>query len=108
LTVSSSGGMRQQTTMVDCAATVDLVSEDFATFGSQMRKSSTKTFVQLVDGQRDESTKVYGISFTVTQHEFAFTFHVVSDLRAADIVLGLPWLDDGQASNIFDTKRLLR
>jgi hypothetical protein len=34
----------------------------------------------------------------VAQHAFLPAFYVVRDLRAADIVLGLPWLDDEQAT----------
>jgi hypothetical protein len=38
------------------------------------------------------------VSFTLAPHEFVRTFHVLRGLRAADIVLGLSWLDDEQAT----------
>jgi hypothetical protein len=49
---------------------------------------------------------VCDISFTVAQHDFVRTFHALRDLRAADIVLGLPWLDDEQAGLKFGAERL--
>jgi hypothetical protein len=45
------------------------------------------------------------VPLSVVQHEFVRTFHVLRDLRAADIVLGLPWLDDEQATLTFGTQR---
>jgi hypothetical protein len=41
------------------------------------------------------------------QHEFVRTLHVLRDLRASHIVLGLPWLDDEQAWLKFSNERLL-
>jgi hypothetical protein len=38
------------------------------------------------------------MSSIVAQHDFGRTFHVFHDLRAADIVLGLPGLDDEQVT----------
>jgi hypothetical protein len=68
--------------------------------------SSTKTHVRLANGQRFASTKACDISLNVTQHDFVRTFYVLRDLRAADIRLGLQWLDDEQATLKFDTERL--
>jgi hypothetical protein len=49
---------------------------------------------------------MYGISFTVAQHDFVRTLHVLCDSRAAIIALGLPWLDDDQAPLKFGAERL--
>jgi hypothetical protein len=51
--------------------------------------------------------KVRAISFRVYQHEFARRFHVLRDFRAADMVLGSPWLNDDQATLTFGTERLI-
>jgi hypothetical protein len=68
--------------------------EDFVTFMVlHTRKSPTKTHVRL---QRVNSTRVSHI-FHFAKHDFVPTFHVLRDLRAANIVLGLQWLDDEQA-----------
>jgi hypothetical protein len=42
----------------------------------------------------------------LARHEFQRAFYVLRDLRAADLVLGLPWLDDEQASLLFGTTRV--
>jgi hypothetical protein len=63
-----------------------------------MQKLSTKINVRLANGHRVASTKVCDISFTVAQHDFVRSFHVFRHLRAADIVLGLPWLAVEQAT----------
>jgi hypothetical protein len=92
LSVSTSVGQRQQTTLGDCAATLDFVLEEFAMrMGLQMRNSSTKTLVRLANGQRVASAKVCDISFIVVQHEFvhAFTFFAICVLRT------LCWLYHG-------------
>jgi hypothetical protein len=34
----------------------------------------------------------------MARHEFQRTFYVLRDLRAGDLVLGLPWLDHEQTS----------
>jgi hypothetical protein len=36
------------------------------------------------------------VTFELARHEFQRTFYVLHDLRVADLVLGLPWLDDEQ------------
>jgi hypothetical protein len=33
----------------------------------------------------------------MARHEFQRTFYVLRDLRVADLIMGLPWLDDKQA-----------
>jgi hypothetical protein len=105
LTDLTSDGQRHQTSLVDCTATLDFVSEDFVKrVGLLMRKSATKTHVRLANGQRVTSTIVCDISFAVAQHDFVRTFHVLRDLRAADIVLGLPWLINKQVTLRFDAE----
>jgi hypothetical protein len=84
---------------VDCAATLDFVSEDFVRrFALQTRKSLTETPLRLVNGQRVTSSAVCNITFELARHEFQRTFYVLRDLRAADVILGLPLLDDEHAS----------
>jgi hypothetical protein len=41
----------------------------------------------------------------VARHEFERAFHVLRDLRVEDVVLGLPWVDDEQASLQLGTTR---
>jgi hypothetical protein len=53
LTVQTPDGGHQISGLVDCAATLDFVSEDFVRrFALQTRKSVTKTPVRLANGQR--------------------------------------------------------
>jgi hypothetical protein len=52
------------------------------------------------------SLTVCGIIFELAHHEFQRDFYVLRDLRAIDLVLGLPWLDDEQAFLQFGTKRV--
>jgi hypothetical protein len=42
----------------------------------------------------------------MARQEFQRTFYVFRDLRATDLVLGLPWLDDEQACLQFNTTRV--
>jgi hypothetical protein len=75
------------------------MSEDFVTrMDFYMCTSSTKTHVRLANGQRVSSIRVCGISFTVAQHDSVRTCHVLHDLSPADIMFGLPWLGDEQAT----------
>jgi hypothetical protein len=67
-------------------------------FALRTRKSQTKTRYRLANGQRVTSLTVCDITFELGRHEFQRTFYVLHDLRAADLVLGLPWLDDDHAS----------
>jgi hypothetical protein len=94
--------------LVDCAATLDFVSEDFVRrFVVHTRKSLTKTLVRLANGQRVTSSNVSDLTFKMARHEFQRTFNVLRDLRDADLVLRLPWLDDENASLQFGTTRVL-
>jgi hypothetical protein len=44
--------------------------------------------------------------FEQARHEFHRTCYVLRELRTADLILGLPWLDDEQASLQFGTTRI--
>jgi hypothetical protein len=46
------------------------------------------------------------VTFLLLSLGFVRMFHVLRDLRAANIVLGLPWLDDKQATREFGADRL--
>jgi hypothetical protein len=102
--VKTLGGRPLISGLLDCAATLDFVSEDFVRrFALQTRKSATKTPVRLANGQRVTSSTVCDDTFELDRHEFHRTFYVLRDLRAADLILGLPWLDDEHASLQFGT-----
>jgi hypothetical protein len=91
LTVKTRDGRHQINGLVDCAATLDFVSEDFVRrFALQTRKYVTKTHVRLANGQRVTSSTVCDVTFEQAQHEFHRTFYVLRDLRAGDLILGLP------------------
>jgi hypothetical protein len=92
---------------VDSAATLDFVFEDFVRrFALQTRKFVTKTHVRLANGQRVTSSTVCDITFELARHEFHWTFYVLRDLRAADLIMGLPWLVDEHASLQFGSIRV--
>jgi hypothetical protein len=92
---------------VDCAATLDFVSQDFVRrFALQTLKFASKTPVRLANGQRVSSTTVCDVTFELARHEFHRNFYVLRDLRTADLILGLPWLDDEHASLQFGTTRV--
>jgi hypothetical protein len=100
-------GGHQISGLVDCAATLDFVSEDFVRrFTLQTRKSVTKTPIRLANGQRVTFSTVCDVTFELARHEFHRTFYVLRDLRAADLIMGLPWLDDEHASLQFGTTRV--
>jgi hypothetical protein len=92
---------------VDCVATPEFVSEDFVRrFALHTRKSLTKTHVRLANGQRVTSSTVCDVTFELARHEFQRTFYVLRDLRAADLIPGLLWLDDEHASLQFGSTRV--
>jgi riboflavin synthase alpha subunit len=77
--------------LVDCAATLDFVSEEFERrFALQTRKSLTKTHVRLANAQRVTLSTVCDVTFELARHKFQRTFYVLRDLRVADLILGLP------------------
>jgi hypothetical protein len=107
LTVKTLDGGHQISGLVDCAATLDFVSQDFVRrFALLTRKSTTKTPVRLANGQRVTSSTVCDVTFERARHEFHRTFYVLRDLRATDLIPGLPWLDDEHASLQFGTSRV--
>jgi hypothetical protein len=74
-------------------------------FDFQSRKSQTKTPFRLANGQRVTSPTARDITFELARHEFQRTFYVLRDLRAVDLVLGSPWIDDERASLQLGTTR---
>jgi hypothetical protein len=70
-TVKSLNGGQLTFGLVDCAATLDFVSEDFVRrFALQIRKRLTKTLLRLANGQRVMSSTVCDITFELARHEF--------------------------------------
>jgi hypothetical protein len=72
-------------------------------FSLPTRKSKFKTPVRLANGQRLPSSTICEISFELVRHVIERTFYVLRDLRAADLVLGFPWLDDEKIYLQFST-----
>jgi hypothetical protein len=107
MTVKTLDGGHQITGLVDCAATLDFVSEDFVRrFALHTRKSLTKTHVCLANGQRVTSSTVCDVTFELARHEFQRNFYLLRDLRVADLVMGIPWLDDEHASLQFGSTKV--
>jgi hypothetical protein len=107
LTVKSHDGGQLISGLVYGAATLDFVSEDFRIrYVLKTRKSLAKTHVRLANGQRVTSSNVCDITFEMARLEFQQTFYVLRELRDADFVVGLPLLDDEQASLQFGAKRV--
>jgi hypothetical protein len=108
MTVKTYDGGHYINGLVDCVVTLDFVFEDFVRrFALQTRKSLTKTHVRLANGQRVTSSTVFDVTFELAHHEFQRrAFYVLRDLRAADLIMGLPWLDDEHASLQFGTTRV--
>jgi hypothetical protein len=52
------------------------------------------------------SSIVCDITFELARHEFHGTFYVLRYLRGVDMVLGVPWLDDEDASLQLGTTRV--
>jgi hypothetical protein len=97
--VKTPQGGHHITGLVDCAATLDFIFEDFVRrFALHTRKSVTKTHVRLANGQRVTSSTICDVTFEQARHEFQRTYYVFRDLRTVDLIMGLPWLDDEHAS----------
>jgi hypothetical protein len=92
--------------LVDCAATLDFVFEDFVRRFALQTRHLTKTHVRLANGQRVTSSTVYDVTFELARHEFQQTFYVLRDLRDADLIVGLPWPDDEHASLQFGSTKV--
>jgi hypothetical protein len=100
-------GGHQISGLVDCASTLDFVFEDFVRrFALHTRKSLTKTHVRLANGQRVTASRVCDVTFELACHEFQRTLYVLRDLRDADLILGLPWLNDEHASLQFGSTKV--
>jgi hypothetical protein len=107
LTVKTPDGGHHITRLVDCGATLDFFPEDFVRrFALQTRKFVTKTHVRLANGQRVTSSTVCDVTFELARHEFQRNFYVLRDLRAADLIMGLPWRDDEHASLQFGSTKV--
>jgi hypothetical protein len=52
------------------------------------------------------SPTVCDVTFELPRREFQRTFYVLRDLRAANLIMGLLWLHDGQASLEFGCTRV--
>jgi hypothetical protein len=102
LNVKTPDGGRQIYGLVDCIATLDFVRR----FALQTPKSVTKTLVRLPNVQRVISSTVCDVTFELARHEFQRTFYVLRDFRVDDLIMGLPWLDDGHASLQFGSTRV--
>jgi phage gp36-like protein len=75
------------------------VSEDFVRrFSLPTLKSTTKTLFRLANGQLVTYYTVCGITFEQAKHGFKRAFYLLRDLRVADMVLGLQWVNDEQVS----------
>jgi hypothetical protein len=107
LNVRTRDGGQSISGLLDYAATFDFMSEDFVRrFSLPTLKSKTKTPFRLANGQLVPSSMVRDITFDLAKHEFKRIFNVLRDLRATNMVLALPWLDDEQASLQFGTTRV--
>jgi hypothetical protein len=107
LTVKTPDGRHHISGLVDCAATLDFVFEDFVRrFALHTRKFATKTPARLANGQRVTSSTVCDVTFEQARHEFHRTFYILRDLRTADLIMGLPWLDDEHASLQFGSTKV--
>jgi hypothetical protein len=105
LYVKTLDGRQQISGLVCCAVTFDFLLTFVRRFSLSTRKSKAKTIVRLANGQRVTSSKVCDITFEHACHKLHWAFYVLRDLRVANLVIGLPWLDDEQASLQFGTTR---
>jgi hypothetical protein len=83
------------------------VLEDFVRrFYLPTRKSKVKTPFRLVNGHCVTSLTACDITLKLACREFQRNFYVLCNLRATCLVLGLPRLDDEQASLQFSKTRV--
>jgi hypothetical protein len=94
--------------LVNCVAAAGFLSKDFVRrfFLPTRNKSKVKTLFRFANGQRVTSSTVCEITPELARHEFQRKFYVLRDLRVVDMVLGLSWLNDEQASLQFGTTRV--
>jgi hypothetical protein len=102
LSVSTSDGQPHGLALVDCAATLDFVSEYFVTrIRLSIRKAPIEyVYVRLANGQRVSTSTLCEVKIALAQCDFV---HTIRDLGAADIVLGLPWQDAKQGTRTFSS-----
>jgi hypothetical protein len=106
LNVKTSDSEQLMYGLVDYAATLDFVSEDFIRrFALQTSESHSKTPFRHANGQRVVSSIICDIAFDLVRHEFQRIFYLLRNIRVVDLVLGLPWLDDEHTSLQFGTTR---
>jgi hypothetical protein len=108
LTVKTHDGGHHITSLVVCPTTLDFVSEDFVRrFALQTRKYVSKTSVRFANGRRVASSTLCDVTFELACNEFQrICNYVLRDLRAAYLIMGLPWLDDEHASLHFGSARV--
>jgi hypothetical protein len=71
LTMKTHDGGRLISRLIDCAATLNFVSEDFVRpFALKTRKLHTKTLVRLANGQCLTSSTICDITFELARHDF--------------------------------------
>jgi hypothetical protein len=98
LTVKTHDGGQQISGLVDCFATLNVVLKDVVRrFSLLTLKSKAKTQIRLANSQRVTSSTVCVITFELAHHDLQRTFYGLRVLRAANLVLGLQWLDDEHA-----------
>jgi hypothetical protein len=96
--VKTLDGGQKISILVVCVAILYFMSEEFVRrFSLSTLKSKAKNPFRLANGQRVTSTTVCETTFKQAKHEFKRTYDALRDLRAPNLVLGLPWWDDGQA-----------
>jgi hypothetical protein len=77
LNVKTHDGKQKNSELVDCAATLGFVSQDFVRrFSLSTRNFKAKTIVRHANGQRVTSSTASSITFEPARHEFQRTFYV--------------------------------
>jgi hypothetical protein len=101
MNVKTHDGGQQISGLVDCAATLDFVSEDLVRrFSLHTENANVKTPLRLANRQRMTPSTVFEITFELARHEFKYAFYILRDLCVANLVLGLPWLDTWMTSKL--------
>lgn len=95
--------------LVDNAASLDFMSEDFARrHNLQIDKAKIKMPVKLANGQRVNCGQTATVSIEVAGHRYENrVFHILRELKVADVVLGLTWLDDAEVTVKYGENRIM-
>ena len=95
--------------LIDNAASLDFMSEDFARrHNLQIDKVNSKIPVKLANGQRVVCTQSVIVNMDIADHRYENRmFFVLRDLKVADVVLGLTWLDEAEVTIKYGTQRIL-